>query len=174
MEQRRQRSSEPSIADLEPGLRIDEHGLEDESCEQSDKYYVVAKQLALTISRKDFLKKKLEETKARAAEKVRREAEVADERMTDAICKERVVLDREVREDTDALLKAELDVGLWFALNNAFIQRNEALERLVKLHVAGYYGGAAIERAGRGRQREESERNREAIAEMYRNRKERR
>ncbi len=156
-----------SIAALERHLPIDTHNLEHERGTQHDKFYAVSKQLALAISRRDAVKKAAKEVEARLAEDVRRGWDQdVNGRLTDTACAAKVLLRPELQEMASELLQAELDVGLWWALKDAYEQRNTALDGLIRMHLSERYGEVRLERASNSLRDAEAEANRTAIARM--------
>ena len=130
------------LRDLETGLRIDEHNLETHWVEQPDLFYRVSKNLALVISLRDQAKQDLSETEARVDIKVRRDAEVADEKITEKGIESQRKLHPDVRAATTRHSEYSLLTGEYMALKDAYLQRSYALKELVQLYVANYYGAS--------------------------------
>lgn len=153
-----------SIAALERYLPIDQRALEAERGAQHDRFYQVSKHLTLAISRRDAAKKQVKETDARISEEVRRGWVDGDGRkLTEKICADRVLLHPNMIDATEELLQAEEQVGRWWALRDAFAQRNDALEQLIKLHLSEHYGETRLERAAYARRDAERETDYRAI-----------
>jgi hypothetical protein len=141
------RTAEPTIEELEANLSIDQNALEDSVRLQPDLFYDVAKQLSLTISRRDAAKRELKRVEAETYLEMREDAAGEDRRVTETEIESRVRLNTQVQQAEDQLANLELETGLLFALQNSFTQRNDALEALVKLYLANYYG-ISTDRAG--------------------------
>jgi septal ring factor EnvC (AmiA/AmiB activator) len=147
-----------SIDALERLLPIDQRTLEVERGSQHDKFYQVSKQLSLAISRRDAAKKQVKEMDARLSEEVRHGWRESEGRLTEKICADKVLLHPNMIDANEAVLQAEASVGLWFALRDAFHQRNDALEQLIKLYLSEHYGETRLERAAYATRAEAAER----------------
>lgn len=156
----------PDISDLEEGLRIDPDGLDDACVAQPELFYRVAKELALSISRRDQQKQYLEETEAEVGLKTRHDAEVAEEKVTEGQIKSEVAAHPKVRAANSDLLRYQRRVAELTALKEAFSQRSYVLKDLVALYLANYYesageGGASkVKEVHAGRAKEEASRRR--------------
>lgn len=152
----RRQPSEPNLEELEARLRIDETALEHERLSQHDTFYVVAKQLALAISRHDAAKNHLKEIDARTAEAIRRSwNESTDGRMTEKALADKVLLTPDVIDAREEVLQSDLQVGLWEALKEAFTQRNAALDGLIRMYLSQHYGELRLDNATRQLQAEQ-------------------
>jgi hypothetical protein len=129
-----------SLVDLENGLRIDEHALDEALVQQPDLFYRVSKQLALLISRRDAKKQELAEEEAKADAETRETALKRKDKVTEAEVKSMTRLDPGVIKVSGELLHFSRLVGELSALKEAFQQRSYVLKDLVGLYVAGYYG----------------------------------
>lgn len=136
----RELPEDAALADLEPGLQIDENAMEEALLAQPDSYYKVSKRLALVISRRDAAKQELAEVEARADAKIRRDAELAEEKITEREVKSQKRLDTDVKTAGSNVLTLNYHVGELTALKEAFQQRSYALKELVALYIANYYG----------------------------------
>jgi hypothetical protein len=146
------RSSETSIEELEKGLLIDEHALDEALLRQPDAFYRVSKRLAIAISERDYAKQALEEEEARADAHIRESAALESkgdkkEKLTGPEVKALVALDKDVLRASKQLLHLRAQVGMWQALKEAFNQRSYALKDLVTLHAMGYFGETGNSRA---------------------------
>lgn len=146
MPERPQGSPRPTLADMEARLVIDQH-LEDERRTQHDKFYVVAKQLALAISRRDAAKKQVKEIEARLSEEFRREGQ-----LTVKECADKVLLHPNMIDANEELLRTDKQASLWWALKDAFEQRNDALKDLIRMYLSEHYGEQQLRQAENGRQ----------------------
>jgi hypothetical protein len=138
---------QPTRADLEARLVINQHQLEDERRTQHDKFYLVAKQLALAISRRDAAKKHIKELDARLSEEVRR----SDSQLKVKDVADKVLLHPEMIDASDELLEGAKQVDLWEALKEAYEQRNDALKDLIRLYLSEHFGEQQLRQAENGR-----------------------
>lgn len=129
-----------SIIDLEEGLRIDEHELDQAWVGQPETFYRVAKRYQLFISQRDAKKQELAEVEARADLEIRETAAKQNEKVTETEVKGLVRLDRDVARVAGELLGLMRQLGSLSALKEAFEQRGKALDGLTKLYLANYYG----------------------------------
>jgi hypothetical protein len=133
-------ADEPPFQELEAGLIIDEHALDEALLTQADSFYRVAQRLATLISERDGAKQHLEEVEARVDAKVRHDAEVAGEKITEREVASQKSLHHDVQKANKDLLDLSYEVGLASALKEAFQQRSYALGKLTDLYIAGYFG----------------------------------
>ena len=130
------------VHELERGLRIDEHGLNEALVEQPDMFYRVSKALAMEISRRDHAKQALADAEADADLAVRARAIAMEEKVTETEVKSRVRSDASVRTAIAEHLRLCETVGKLAALKEAFQQRSYALKELVGLYLANYYSAS--------------------------------
>lgn len=133
-----------SIEQLEKGLLIDEHALDDELIRHPHLFYLVSKRLTLLVSRRDAKKQELAEVEARVDGDIRETAQKHKDKMTDTAVKQLVKLDDDVVKTTKELLELNRQVGVWTALKEAFQARSYVLKDLVNLYVANYYGSDGV------------------------------
>lgn len=129
-----------TLAQLEAKLRIDEHALDVALREQPDLVYAVSQQLALAISERDQAKLELEEQEAETAIDLREDAEANDEKITDKSVEAQVKADPSVQRLAKTFIKSKAEAAKWAALQEAYEQRSYALNKLVDLYLANYYG----------------------------------
>jgi len=96
--------------------------------------------LALLISNRDEAKQNLKEAEARTDAKIRHDAEVAGERITEKVVESQKLVQRDVLAAKDALFTLEREVGQMWALKEAFQSRSYAIRDLIQLYIANYYG----------------------------------
>ena len=130
----------PSLADLEKGLQIDEHALDDALLTHSDQFYRVSKQLTLLISQRDAADQEKKEIEARVDAQLRHDAEVTETKTTERQIESDKRRDKVVIKATEQLLELNKHVGQWQALKEAFLQRSYMLKAMCDLYVAGYFG----------------------------------
>lgn len=129
-----------TLAQLESKLKIDEHALDEALRDNPDLFYQVSQRLALAISARDEAKLILEETEAEAAMELRKEAEANDEKFTDKSVEAQVKLDKEVQKTARRFADYKSEAAKWTVLKEAYEQRSYALNKLVDLYLANYYG----------------------------------
>lgn len=140
--------SNDRLREYENNLRIDEHRLEEEARDNAERFYDVAKDHAFAVSRRDQAKSILAETEARADLAIRKAAAVADEKVTVQEVEARRKTDPEYLEAVGQYSIMSERAATWSALKEAYQQRSYALNHLVDLYIARYYGN--IERKGSG------------------------
>jgi hypothetical protein len=134
------KSDRLSIEDLEEGLRIDEHALDEALKQQPDLFYRVTKKLNLLVSRRDAMKQELSTVEAEVDIKIREKHRQADTKPTDKSVEAEKRTNREVMGIVDELINLNAQVAQWQALKEAFQQRSYVLKDLVNLYVASYFG----------------------------------
>ncbi len=130
------------IADLEKGLLIDEHALEQALMEQPSIFYKVSSMLADAISERDAAKQDKETLEARVDGKIRQVAELGGEKVTEKLIEGRKILHKDVIDLSKELLELNKSVGQLSALKESFQQRSYVLNKLTDLYIANYYGDA--------------------------------
>lgn len=128
-----------SVEELEQGLRIDEHALDEALIAQPESFYRVSKRLALLTSRRDAAKQALAEEEARCDGQIRSDAAKEKEKLTETEIKNMIRLDKDVGKAQTELNQLGREVGLLGALKEAFQQRSYVLKDLTSLHIANYY-----------------------------------
>lgn len=138
------RTSSPAsttLEELETGLRIDEHALDDALVNHPDMFYRVSKQLAMLVSQRDAKKQELAEEEAKADGDIRETALKHKDKTTDTAVKQLIRLDKDVVRVSRELIDLNRQVGSWTALKEAFQARSYVLKDLVSLYIANYYTG---------------------------------
>lgn len=129
------------LPELEKGLRIDEHDLDQALLQQPDLFYRVAKAYAILASRKDAAKQGVLEAEAIADLEVRTAHEKKSRRDEDAKKKQptaqqvaaEVRLSSGVRRAIDDMLAISSAAAQYGALKEAYEQRSYALKELCNL-----------------------------------------
>lgn len=134
----------PTVEELERLLSIDPHHLEQQWQQHPDSFYKIGKQLAYAISERDEAAKELKEVEAIVDAKIRHDAELHDERITEKGVESEKRLDKGVKAAQTKLADLSLRVGLLQALRDAFMHRKDALKDLVQLYLSNYYGNSDI------------------------------
>jgi hypothetical protein len=140
------RSPEPTLEELERGLKIDEHGLEQECVQQPELFYRIAKQAMRARTVRDQLKRDLERIEAEAVIEIRAQAERRDVKMTVKDIEAAVIMNLKVRQATSQLGTANETLGNLEALKESYSQRKDMLRELANLYVANYYSTPDISR----------------------------
>lgn len=133
------RNSKPTLSELEGGLLIDEHALDEALAQQSDLFYQVGRELEDLISLRDQAETELEETRAQADIGIRSRARKRDEKYAEGEIKSRIALDDKVQAANKKYLDLKNKCGRYTRLEKAFEQRSRALGKLVDLYTAGYF-----------------------------------
>lgn len=139
----------PSIIELEKGLRIEPDALDEAIIEQPMSFYAVAKELAMTISKRDGAKQDLQETEARVDLAIRKKAKASEEKITETGIKNEVMQSKDVQRAETELFELNTRVGQLSALKEAFTQRSIALRNLAELHTTDYHGSHTGEAGSR-------------------------
>ena len=135
---------EIDMEDLRKKLLIDKHSLDEEIEHQAEVYYEIAEQAVLAKSRMDAAEEELKQIQAQLDGVVRREAEEAEEKITEAGVRAAVIQHRDYKKSSQNALKAREEFEKLSALRDAFRQRSSMLRDLVELHVSGYYTERSI------------------------------
>jgi hypothetical protein len=161
------------IAELEEGLQIEEHALDEAIQEGPDLFYEVSKEYALTISRRDAMKQTIDELKAEADIEIRREGRDNGDKVTEKEIEARIRAHKPVVKAYSEYLRLSELAGQLGALKEAYQQRSYALKELSNLWVAGYFGNTdeiqSKPRQSVGRDRQ-AEVNRRAMSDERRRR----
>lgn len=131
------------LDELEKGLKIDEHALDEALQQQPDLFYRVSKTLAMLTSRRDAMKQEKETVEAQADLTIRRKHARDKDKATEGSIRAEIRLDREVIEVGNELLELANLVAQFAALKEAFQQRSYVLKDLVNLYTANYFGDSA-------------------------------
>jgi hypothetical protein len=128
-----------SISELETAMAIDENALNAMVMRQADLFYDTAKQLTLAISRRDAAKRNVKVVEAEKLLAIKKQALRDQVKFTVDESLAAVAIDEDVNEAYAELLDLDREVGEWFALKDAYAQRNDALRDMVRLYLANYY-----------------------------------
>jgi predicted nucleic acid-binding Zn-ribbon protein len=135
----KQQQREPTMQELELGIKIDQHQLEIECCRQPDLYYRVATRVATETSLRDAAKERLADVEAEADSEVRRAAIEEQTKITENYVESKKRVHPSVQEARQDYFELKKSVDLWTALLEAFSQRSYMLKTLGELYVANYY-----------------------------------
>jgi len=155
------------LAELEKGLLIDEHALNECLMQQPEIYYRVSKLHAIAISEKDAAKQNLAEIEAEADLEIRHRARVHEEKITEKEIEANKRMDKRVDKAITELQKLNHEVNLLQALKDAFNQRSFVLKDLTQLYIANYYSESSQDNAQKSMRNHRVGRSREQISRRY-------
>ena len=135
---------EELLQELEKGLSIDPHALDDALTTQSVIYYEVSQRLALLTSRRDAAKLSMADTEAYTDGIIRRAAREQDSKKTAEEIRALVRVNGAVQKAQRVYLTLNYGVGQFRALQEAFQQRSYALNKLVELYLSSYFADAPV------------------------------
>jgi hypothetical protein len=143
-----------SYEELEGGIRIDKHALDDMWQNHPDLFHRVAKQQVWWNSEADRLKSDLERAKGEKYNDLRQAAVKKGETlgkggMTEAAFNSEVANDKGIIKLSQEMLEARREANRWLALKESYEQRKWALQGLVSLYISGYYADTTGEKSTR-------------------------
>lgn len=133
------RPTKNSLEDLQRGLRIDQHALEDSCREHAELFYKVANEYTNFVSLRDEAKQDLSETEATADARIRHDIELSGDKVTEKAVESAKLLDAQVKRARERVMDYNRIVGEWNALKEAYSQRGYVLKDMVQLYLARYY-----------------------------------
>jgi uncharacterized protein (DUF3084 family) len=140
----RARDTAADLAELEAGLKIDKHALDDECIDQPNRYFLVSEALTMAISQRDAAKQELAEVEAEVDADIRSNWDTeADGRLTEKMVESQKALNKDVARTKEELAQLAIKVGKLNALKDSYHQRRYMLQGLIDLHLGGYFGSAA-------------------------------
>jgi hypothetical protein len=130
-------------------LSIDKHSLHNEWEHQPTLFYEYGKLQANAEIEKDMLKDLLEVEKATVEKEIRKNPELfgIKGKATESAIKSSIITDKRVVIANEKYLEGAKEAKLSLAVAKAFEHRKKALEKLVELHLAGYYSKPNISKA---------------------------
>lgn len=152
------------IAELEKHILIDRDALDEMLIQHPDLFYRVSKVLVLRISQRDAAKQDLSEAEALADAQIRKDAAIAEEKITADQVKAEIKVNKSVMAAVDKLADLTYWVNRWSALKEAYLARSHALRDLVSLYGNNYWSDASMGRAKNQRGEAEPDRGRQALA----------
>lgn len=157
-------TDEKLIYEFEALLVIDKNALDDALEQHPDLMYRVSEILVERIAQRDAAKLDVAEAESKADAEARRDAAVAEEKITDAGVKAIVKLNKKVIEATDRHADLVYWVNRWTALQSAYSARQSALRELVSLYANNYWSDASTGRASATAKTKAGEIARDALA----------
>ena len=132
-------SVESILEDLQPGLRIDEHALDDACQRQPELFQRVSDELTFAISRRDEAKIIVAEVEAAVDLEIRNKGRER-EKLTDRGIAAMVRIDRRVQTASREHLRLAHEAARLASLKESFQQRSYMLKEMTKLYLASYFG----------------------------------
>lgn len=129
-------------------LLINEHGLEIELRNLPKLVDDIGQEHVLVIADRDEAKQELDEIEAKVDAEIRRDAAIADEKITNPEVESQKKLNPKVKAANKKFLDLKLEASQWGVLKEAVEKRSYALSKLCDLYIANYY--SEIEKKGSG------------------------
>ncbi len=134
--------------DFKEDLKIDIHSLHTEWEKQAAKYMWYLEEQAVAEIERDRLKDYWEVEKAEFEKKIRANPEDYFEgKVTESAIRAEVLTNEGIKQTYNEYLEACKDAKLYGAVAKAMDHRKKGLEKLVDLHLAGYYSSPNINEA---------------------------
>lgn len=127
------------IEALKQKLKIDKSRLDDEVAQQPMLFYEIAEQFEQASAEADFAKEQLATADAGLDGKIRIDLSRSEDRITEAMVRNGVQLDKKHEAAFKSYIEAKTRAGELAALKDAFRQRGFMLRDLVGLHSASYF-----------------------------------
>lgn len=128
----------------ETDIEIDGQSLDKEWLTQPSLFMRYSRELADAKERMSRASEKLDITKADAGNAAREKFAAENIKTTVDMVRDAAQKDKNVKADTDALIKAEHEVNILTSAVRAFDHRKAALEGLVTLHGQNYFAGPSV------------------------------
>lgn len=136
------------MENMDAAIMIDKHSLDECVMQQPELFHKVAERLALDISLRDEIKDRLSVIQAEADAQIRRDAEIAEMKVSETQIKMEITKHPDVVEVRNLLASLNKSVGLLQALKESYGQRSYMLKELVSLYLAQYYGDETATASG--------------------------
>lgn len=151
-------------------LKIDKHALDTEVEQQPELFGEVAEAAALAKSQVDSLAEQLKELEANLDQQARKDAAIADERITENEIRAIIATDERRKELVVRMLGAQNVQRRLDALTVAFRHRSYAMRDMVDLYLASYYSSRSASGAHENQRDEQVDRINERMGERRRKR----
>ena len=125
--------------DFQKDLSIDKYKLDEECLSHSSRYAYYSEAQAVAKSNVSKAKDKLELVQAERELAIRKEFDDSKTKVTEALIKSALIMDKDVVQAKAELREAEEIFGRLSVAVQAFEHRKAELDNLVKLYCAGYY-----------------------------------
>lgn len=142
---------------LEAAIKIDEYDLAVVCRDQPTLFHQVSREVAYSISRRDLAKQNLDRVEAQLILDYRGDAKRSETKMVADEVKASIKLDSAYLEAQEKLAKSNEVLLDWQALKDAYLQRSYALNHMVDLYLANYYGNIERRETGDMRSRNADE-----------------
>jgi hypothetical protein len=129
-------------------LLINEHSLEVELRDLPKLVDDIGQEHVLVIADRDEAKQELDEVEAKVDAEIRRDASLADEKITNPEVESQKKLNPKVKAANKKFLDLKLEASQWGVLKEAVEKRSYALSKLCDLYIANYYSD--IQKKGDG------------------------
>lgn len=123
------------LNEIKTRLRINKDSLDNELIEQAELLFSISDLYETALTERDFLKEELAQVDARLDHKYRN----GKEKITEAMVKSFVLIDKDHTKAFTAYADARLKAGQLAALKDSFKERGYMLRELCGLFLAGYY-----------------------------------
>lgn len=148
-------------------LMIDKYDLDTAAEQHAEQIFRISEKVEEMISMRDQAKMMLSEAEAEADAQIRRDAQIADEKVTADQVKALVKMDRNVKGYTAAYNELSYLTRRWQSLKEALLERGKMIRELTSLYANNYWSDV-----GSGKRRDrDGEDARKAMAEERRARK---
>lgn len=137
------------VEDLKGLLKIDKNALDEELVQSPELLFRVSDAYIEAIDLRDALKNDLAVAEAEADKKIRHDADVAEEKITEGAIKARVLTHKDRVKAYTAYLDAKLAADRLGALKEAFTLRGYAIRELCQLFTSNYYQERSVRRDAR-------------------------
>lgn len=131
----------------EKDLNIDIYKLEDEWIKQPTVYMQYMENVIEAMKIKRDKENTLDILYAKLDDKIRTQARINEEKITEKVVESRITLDEEYQSALAYYRTACYEYDLLHAAEKAIAQKKDALEDLVKLYLAGYFSDPKINRS---------------------------
>ena len=140
-------SDDHLIRQFEEMLIVDKHALDDALQEHPDLLYRITEIYIERASDRDAAKLALAEIEAEVDAKLRRDAQIAEEKITADQVKAAIKLDKRVQRAQDRHADLVYWCNRWAALQTAWNARQSSMRELVTLHGNNYWSDASSGRS---------------------------
>ena len=134
------------VEELKSLLKIDKNALDEELVQSPELLFKVSDAYIEAIDLRDALKNDLAVAEAEADKKIRHDADVADEKITEGAIKARILTHKDRVKAYNAFLDAKLAADRLGALKEAFTLRGYAIRELCQLFTSNYYQERSVRR----------------------------
>jgi hypothetical protein len=127
------------VEELKGFLRIDKHQLDEELVQNPELLFRVSDAYISAIDRRDAFKNDLAVVEAEEDKRIRHDAEMAEEKITNDAVKAQILTSKKRVGVYNKYADAKLEADRLGALKEAFAQRGYAIRDLCQLYVSNYF-----------------------------------